>query len=61
MNASNYCTNGNYTSTFMTTILLDLAANDTVDFRIAPVDRISVNVTMMDIQVFALDWDGKLA
>jgi hypothetical protein len=61
MNTSNYCTNGNYTSTFMTTILLDLTANDTVDFRIAPVDRISVNVTMMDIQVFALDWDGKLA
>lgn len=45
----------------MTTILLDLAANDTVDFRIAPVDGISVKVTMMDIQVFALDWDGKFA
>lgn len=61
MNTSGYCTNGNYTSVFMTTILLDLAANDTVDFRIAPVDGISVKVTMMDIQVFALDWDGKFA
>lgn len=61
MNTSNYCTNGNYTSAFMTTILLDLSANSTVDFRITPVDSVAVNVTMMDIQVFALDWDGKFA
>ena len=44
----------------MTTLILELSEGNTVDFRIAPVESMAVNVQIYDISVFALDWDGKV-
>lgn len=59
--SSTYNTGGDFNKFFMTTLLMDLSAGNTVDFRIAPIERVAVTVTMADINVFALDWDGKVS
>lgn len=55
-----YSTPGNIYRVFMTTLILELSEGNTVDFRIAPVESMAVNVQIYDISVFALDWDGKV-
>ena len=56
-----YSTPGNFYRIFMTTLIFELSAGNTVDFRITPIESAAVNVQIMDINVFALDWDGKVS
>ena len=59
--SSTHNTGGDFSKFFMITLVMDLSAGNTVDFRIAPIDGVAVTVTMADINVFALDWDGKVS
>ena len=36
-----------------------LSANDTVDFRIAPIDAAEVSLQLGDVLVYAIDWEDK--
>ncbi len=58
--ASSYNTAGNFELTQITTIPLWLDADDTVDFRVAPVDAAAVKLRLGDVVVYALDWDDKI-
>ena len=57
--ASSYNTAGNFTLTKIATLPIWLSANDTIDFRIAPIEAAEVSVGLGDVLVYAIDWDGK--
>lgn len=46
-----------YTS--LKTYTLELEKNDRVDFRAAPIENISVSLQIYDVNIFALDYEGK--
>lgn len=56
---STYATGGNFTLINFANYILELTANDTVDFRIAPIDSTAVSVRVLDATLQAIDWDGK--
>lgn len=57
--ASSYNTAGNFTLTQVAALPLWLSANDTVDFRIAPIDVAEVSLQLGDVLVYAIDWEDK--
>ena len=57
--ASSYNTAGNFTLTQVVALPLWLSANDTVDFRIAPIDAAEVSLQLGDVLVYAIDWEDK--
>lgn len=46
-----------YTS--LKTYTLELEKNDRVDFRVAPIESISVSLQIYDVNIFVLDYEGK--
>lgn len=46
-----------YTS--LKTYTLELEKNDRVDFRAAPIEKISVSLQIYDVNIFVLDYEGK--
>ena len=57
--ASSYNTAGSFTLTQVAALPLWLSANDTVDFRIAPIDTAEVSLQLGDVLVYAIDWEDK--
>lgn len=57
--ASSYNTAGNFTLTQIAALPLWLSANDTVDFRIAPIEAAEVSLQLGDVLVYAIDWEDK--
>lgn len=57
--ASSYNTAGNFTLTQVAALPLWLSANDTVDFKIAPIDATEVSLQLGDVLVYAIDWEDK--
>lgn len=57
--SASYTTPVNYTLGQLNNYILYLSEGDTIDFRIAPIDGYSVNVNMIDILIYALDYDDK--
>lgn len=57
--ASSYNTAGNFTLIQVAALPLWLSANDTVDFRIAPIDAAEVSLQLGDVLVYAIDWEDK--
>lgn len=57
--ASSYNTAGNFTLTQIAALPLWLSANDTVDFRIAPIEAVEVSLQLGDVLVYAIDWEDK--
>ena len=57
--ASSYNTAGNFTLTQVAALPLWLSANDTVDFRIAPIEAAEVSLQLGDVLVYAIDWEDK--
>lgn len=57
--SASYTTPVNYTLGQLNNYILYLSEGDTIDFRIAPIDGYSVNVNMVDILIYALDYDDK--
>ena len=57
--ASSYNTAGSFTLTQVAALPLWLSANDTVDFRIAPIDAAKVSLQLGDVLVYAIDWEDK--
>lgn len=57
--ASSYNTAGNFTLTQVAALPLWLSANDTVDFRIAPIETAEVSLQLGDVLVYAIDWEDK--
>ena len=57
--SASYTTPVNYTLGRLNNYILYLSEGDTIDFRIAPIDGYSVNVNMVDILIYALDYDDK--
>lgn len=57
--ASSYNTVGNFTLTTVAALPIWLSANDTVDFRIAPIDVAEVSLQLADVLVYAIDWEDK--
>lgn len=57
--ASSYNTAGNFTLTQVAALPLWLSANDTVDFRIAPIEAAKVSLQLGDVLVYAIDWEDK--
>lgn len=57
--ASSYNTAGNFTLTQVAALPLWLSANDTVDFRIAPIEAVEVSLQLGDVLVYAIDWEDK--
>lgn len=57
--ASSYNTAGNFTLTQVAALPLWLSANDTVDFRIAPIEAGEVSLQLGDVLVYAIDWEDK--
>ena len=57
--ASSYNTAGSFTLTQVSALPLWLSANDTVDFRIAPIDAAEVSLQLGDVLVYAIDWEDK--
>ena len=57
--ASSYNTAGDFTLTQVAALPLWLNANDTVDFRIAPIEAASVSLQLGDVLVYAIDWEDK--
>lgn len=55
--SASYTTPVNYTLGQLNNYILYLSDGDTIDFRIAPIDGYSVNVNMVDILIYALDYD----
>lgn len=55
--SASYTTPVNYTLGQLNNYILYLSEGDTIDFRIAPIDGYSVNVNMVDILIYALDYD----
>lgn len=57
--ASSYNTAGDFTLTQVAALPLWLSANDTVDFRIAPIEAAKVSLQLGDVLVYAIDWEDK--
>lgn len=57
--ASSYNTAGSFILTQVAALPLWLSANDTVDFRIAPIDAAEVSLQLGDVLVYAIDWEDK--
>lgn len=57
--SASYATPVNYTLGQLNNYILYLSEGDTIDFRITPIDGYSVNVNMVDILIYALDYDDK--
>ena len=57
--ASSYNTAGDFTLTQVAALPLWLSANDTVDFRIAPIEAATVSLQLGDALVYAIDWEDK--
>lgn len=57
--ASSYNTAGNFALTQVTALPLWLSANDTVEFRIAPIDAAAVSLALGDVLIYAIDWEDK--
>lgn len=57
--ASSYNTVGDFTLTTVAALPIWLSANDTVDFRIAPIDAAEVRLQLADVLVYAIDWEDK--
>lgn len=57
--ASSYNTAGSFTLTQVAALPLWLSANDTVDFKIAPIDAVEVSLQLGDVLVYAIDWEDK--
>ncbi len=57
--ASSYNTAGDFTLTQVAALPLWLSANDTVDFRIAPIEAATVSLQLGDVLVYAIDWEDK--
>lgn len=57
--SASYATPVDYTLGQLNNYILYLSEGDTIDFRIAPIDGYSVNVNMVDILIYALDYDDK--
>ncbi len=57
--SASYTTPVNYTLGQLNNYILYLSEGDTIDFRITPIDSYSVNVNMVDILIYALDYDDK--
>lgn len=57
--ASSYNTACSFTLTQVAALPLWLSANDTVDFRIAPIDAAEVSLQLGDVLVYAIDWEDK--
>ena len=57
--ASSYNTAGDFTLTWVIALPLWLSANDTVDFRIAPIEAATVSLQLGDVLVYAIDWEDK--
>lgn len=57
--ASSYNTAGSFTLTQIAALPLWLSANDTVDFKIAPIDAAEVRLQLGDVLVYAIDWEDK--
>lgn len=57
--ASSYNTAGNFTLTQVAALPLWLSANDTVDFRITPIEATEVSLQLGDVLVYAIDWEDK--
>lgn len=57
--SASYTTPVNYTLGQLNNYILYLSEGDTIDFRINPIDGYSVNVNMVDILIYALDYDDK--
>lgn len=57
--SASYTTPVNYTLGQLNNYILYLSEGDTIDFRITPIDGYSVNVNMVDILIYALDYDDK--
>lgn len=55
--SASYTTPVNYTLGQLNNYILYLSEGDTIDFRITPIDGYSVNVNMVDILIYALDYD----
>lgn len=56
---SSYNTAGNFALTQVAALPLWLSANDTVDFRIAPIEAVEVSLQLGDVLVYAIDWEDK--
>lgn len=56
---SSYNTAGSFTLTQIAALPLWLSANDTVDFKIAPIDAAEVSLQLGDVLVYAIDWEDK--
>lgn len=57
--SASYATPVDYTLGQLNNYILYLSEGDTIDFRITPIDSYSVNVNMVDILIYALDYDDK--
>lgn len=57
--SASYATPVDYTLGQLNNYILYLSEGDTIDFRITPIDVYSVNVNMVDILIYALDYDDK--
>lgn len=57
--ASSYNTAGNFTLTQVAALPLWLSANDTVDFRITPIEATEVSLQLGDVLIYAIDWEDK--
>lgn len=55
--SASYATPVDYTLGQLNNYILYLSEGDTIDFKIAPIDSYSVNVNMVDILIYALDYD----
>ena len=55
--SASYATPVDYTLGQLNNYILYLSEGDTIDFRITPIDGYSVNVNMVDILIYALDYD----
>ena len=57
--ASTYNTAGDFTLFKVVALPLWLSANDTVEFRIAPIDAVAVSLALGDVLIYAIDWEDK--
>lgn len=57
--SSSHNTAGNFTLIKIVTVPMLLNANDTVDFRISPVETVNCRLQILDALIYALDWEGK--
>lgn len=57
--ASTYNTAGDFALFKVVALPLWLNANDTVEFRIAPIDAAAVSLALGDVLIYAIDWEDK--